>query len=86
MGKVICKPKDRVATEDKNNTPYDIDFNNCKAVYFDESKRSLNRFQMNAKDSSGKNVVKRMKLQNSVGKQVKTLAGIRRKLLIGKGG
>ena len=86
MGKVICKPKDRVATEDKNNTPYDTDFNNCKAVYFDESKRSLNRFQMNAKDSSGKNVVKRMKLQNTVGKQVTTLAGIRRKLLIGKGG
>ena len=86
MGKVICKPKDRVATEDKNNTPYDIDCNSCKAVYFDESKRSLNRVQMNAKDSSGKNVVKRMKLQNSVGKQVTTLAGIRRKLLIGKGG
>ena len=74
------------ATEDKNNTPYDTDCNSCKAVYFDESKRSLNRVQMNAKDSSGKNVVKRMKLQNTVGKQVKTLAGIRRKLLIGKGG
>ena len=36
-----CKPKDQVATEDKNNIVYEIDCSNCEAVYFDESKRSL---------------------------------------------
>ena len=33
MRKLLCKRKDRVATEDKNNI--------CEAVYFGESKRSL---------------------------------------------
>ena len=31
--KLLCKPKDRVATEDKNNIVYEIDSNNTKAVY-----------------------------------------------------
>ena len=35
---------------------------------------------------SGIAVVKRMKLQKTVGKQIATLAGIRRKLLTGKSG
>ena len=39
--KLICKPKGRVATEDKNNIAYKIDCSNCQAVYFGESKRSL---------------------------------------------
>ena len=39
--KLLCNPKDRVATEDKNNIIYEIDFSNCEAVYFGESKRSL---------------------------------------------
>ena len=39
--KLLCKPKDRVATEDKNNIVYEIDCSNCQAVYFGESKRSL---------------------------------------------
>ena len=39
--KLLCKPKDRVATEDKNNIVYEIDCSNCEAVYFGESKRSL---------------------------------------------
>ena len=39
--KLLCKTKDRVATEDKNNIVYEIDCNNCEAVYFSESKRSL---------------------------------------------
>ena len=30
-----------VATEDKNNIVYEIDYSNCQAVYFGESKRSL---------------------------------------------
>ena len=39
--KLVSKPKDRVATEDKNNIVYKIDCSNCEAVYFSESKRSL---------------------------------------------
>ena len=37
----LCKPKDRVATENKNNIVYEIDCGNCQAVYFGESKWSL---------------------------------------------
>ena len=39
--KLLCKPKDGVATEDKNNIVYEIDCSSCDAVYFGESKRSL---------------------------------------------
>ena len=41
LRKLLCKPKDRVAAEDKNNFVYEIDCSNCEAVYFGESKRSL---------------------------------------------
>ena len=41
MRKLLCKPKDRLATEDKNNIVYEIDCSNFKAVYFSEPKRSL---------------------------------------------
>ena len=41
LRKLLCKPKDRVAREDKNNIVYEIDCSNCEAVYFGESKRSL---------------------------------------------
>ena len=41
LRKLLCKPKDRVATEDKNNIVYKTDCSNCEAVYFGESKRSL---------------------------------------------
>ena len=41
LHKLLCKPKDRVATWDKNNIVYEIDCSNSEAVYFDESKRSL---------------------------------------------
>ena len=41
LRKLLCKPKDRVATEDKNNIVYEIDCSNCEAVYFDESKQYL---------------------------------------------
>ena len=30
--KLLCKPKDPVATEDKNNIVYEIDCSNCQAV------------------------------------------------------
>ena len=42
--------------------------------------------QMNTKDLSEIAIVKRVKLQNTVGKQITTLAGIRRKLLMEKAG
>ena len=41
LRKLLCKPKDRVATGDENNIVYKVDCSNCQAVYFDESKRSL---------------------------------------------
>ena len=41
LHKLLCKRKDRVATEDKSNIVYEIDRSNCEAVYFGESKRSL---------------------------------------------
>ena len=41
LRKLLCKPKDRVATEDKNNIVYEIDCSNCKAVYYREFKGSL---------------------------------------------
>ena len=41
LRKLLCKPKDPVATEDKNNIVYEIDCSNCQAVYFSESKWSL---------------------------------------------
>ena len=41
MRKLLCKPKDRVATDDKNNIVYEIHCINCQAVYFGEFKQSL---------------------------------------------
>ena len=41
LHRLLCKPKDRVATENKNNIVYEIDCSNCEAVYLGESKRSL---------------------------------------------
>ena len=41
MRKLLCKTKDRVVTEDKNNIDYEIDCSNCETVYFGESKWSL---------------------------------------------
>ena len=51
--KLLCKPKDRVATEDKNNIVYEIDCSNYEAVYFVETKRSVSPVQMTTKDMSG---------------------------------
>ena len=41
LHKLRCKPKDRVATEDKNNIDYQIDCSKCEAVSFGESKQAL---------------------------------------------
>ena len=40
LRKLLCKPKDRVATEDKNNIVYEIGCNNCEAVYFTSVKHT----------------------------------------------
>ena len=39
LRKLLCKPKGRIATEDKSNSVYEIDWNNCKEVCFGESKQ-----------------------------------------------
>ena len=41
LRKLLCKPKDGVATEDKNNIANEIDCSNCDAVYSVESNSSL---------------------------------------------
>ena len=41
LRKLLCEPKIRVATEDKNNFVYETDCSNCEAVCFGESKQSL---------------------------------------------
>ena len=45
LRKLLCKPKDQVATEDENNIVYEIDCSNCEAVslksHSDEHKRSV---------------------------------------------
>ena len=38
---LLCKPKDRVATEDQKNIDCEIECSNCEAAYFGKSKRSL---------------------------------------------
>ena len=41
MRKSLCKPKDRLATEDENKIFYEVHCSNYEVVYFGESKRSL---------------------------------------------
>ena len=41
LHKLLCYPKNRVATKDENNIVYEIDCSNCIALYFGESKQSL---------------------------------------------
>ena len=86
LHKLLFKPKDQVVTEDKNNIVYEIDCSNCEAVYFSESKRSLKSRSDEHKRSVRNCDCDKMKLQNTVGKQITTSARIRRKLLIGKAG
>ena len=86
LHKLLCKPKDRVATEDKNNIVYGIDCSNCQAVYIGESKWSLKSRSDEQKRYVRNCIAIRMKLLNTAGKQIITLTGIRRKLLIGKAG
>ena len=41
MCKLLCKPKDQVATVDKNNIVYGIDCSYCETIHFGESLKSL---------------------------------------------
>ena len=41
LHKLFFKPKNRVATEDKNKIVYETDCSNCETVYFGQSKQSL---------------------------------------------
>ena len=41
LRKSLCKPKDRLATEDENKIFYEVHCSNYEVVYFGESKRSL---------------------------------------------
>ena len=86
LRKLICKPKDRVATENKNNIIYEIDCSNCEAVYFSESTLSLKL----CSDEHKRSVRNCDCDQNEIAKHCweadLTLAGIGRKLLIGKAG
>ena len=86
LHKLLCKPKDRVATENKNNIAYEIDCSNCQAVNLGESKRSLKSRSDEQETLSGVLTVIRIKLLNTAVKQIITLTGIRIKLLIRKGG
>ena len=82
---LLCKPKDQLTTEDKINIVYETDCSNCQAVYFAESKRSL-KSRSDEHKRSGIAIVIRIKLLNIAGKQITTLTGIRRKLLIWRAG
>ena len=77
MRKLLCKPKDRVTTEDKNNIVYEIDCSNCEAIDFGECKRSLKSLS-----DEHKRFVRNCDCDNTVGKQITALTGIRRKLLM----
>ena len=41
LRKLLCKHKDRLAADDKNNIVYEIDCSDCKTAYFGESERSI---------------------------------------------
>ena len=86
LRKLLCKPKDRVATEDKNNIIYKIDCSNCQAVYFDESKRSLKLHSDEHKRSVRNCDCDKNKTAKHCWEVDHTLNGIGRKLLIGKAG
>ena len=66
--KLLCKPKNRVVTEDGKNIVYEIDCSNCEAVYFGESKWYLKSHSDEHKRSIRNCNCDRMKLQNIVGK------------------
>ena len=50
LQRLICKLTNRVVPEDKNNIVYKIDSINCEAVYFGESKQSLDEPKRSVKN------------------------------------
>ena len=66
--KLLSKLKDRIATKHKNNIVHEINCSNFEAVYF----RSLKSRSENSKNLSGIVILKRMRLQNIGGKQIRT--------------
>ena len=87
MVKLVFKVKDRLATEDKKNIVYESDCKNCEAVSFSASKRSLKlRSDEQNRSAQNCNCEKNENEKHCVEKQINTLVGIRRKLLIKKAG
>ena len=94
LRKLLCKPKDRVATEDKSNIIMKLKTLLIMKLTVVTVKLSTlvsltglqNSVQINTKDMLGVEIVIRMKLLNNAGKQTSTLTWIIRKLLIGKAG
>ena len=78
LHKLLCKPKNRVATEDKTNIVYEIDCINCEAVYFGECKRSLKSRSEEHKRSARNCDCDKNEI--ATGKYITTLTGIRRKI------
>ena len=82
LGKLLCTLKDGGATK-----IITILFMKSTIVTVKQSTSvNLNGVQMNTIDPSGIAILKGMKLQNTVEKQIIALAGTRRKLLIRKAG
>ena len=87
LRKLLCKPNDRVATEDKNNIVYEIDYSKCEAVYLGESNQSLkSRSDKHKRLFRNCNCDKNKIPKHCWEASLATLAGIRSKLLIGKTG
>ena len=75
-----------VATEDKNNIVYEIDWSNCKGVYFGESKRSL-KFCLNEHKISVRNCdCDKIEISKHCREADHNFNWDQRKLLIGKAG
>lgn len=81
LHKLLCKHKDSVAKGDKISIFYKLYCSKCQADYFGESKSSLKSRSNEHKRSA---IIIRMALQNTLGKKITTLAGIRINILIGK--
>ena len=85
LPKLLCKPKDLVATKDQNDIVFKNDCGSCKVAYFGEIKPPLKSRSDEPKDLQSQ-LFARINFQNIAGKQIINFAGIRRTLLIGKAG
>ena len=87
LHKLLCKTKDQVDPEDKNNIVYETDCSNCEEVCFCEYKR-LDQHKRFVKNYNSKKIWNCETLigrsDKNTDKKIKTLTGIKRKLLLGK--